>query len=113
MHGDALAAGSAVIADGIERSIRLAAAAALLAFFARRRGKSPRASQLDHPTRPGRHCNEDSRQAAENNRRNQPWADVLCSLVVLLLLTIVVYTALHGPDVLAELDELGLVSGAY
>jgi hypothetical protein len=30
-----------------------------------------------------------------------------------LLLTVVVYTALHGADVLAELDDLGLVPGAY
>jgi hypothetical protein len=29
------------------------------------------------------------------------------------LLTIVAYTALHGADVLAELDDLGLVPGAY
>lgn len=102
-----------MIADGIERSIRLAAAAALLAFFARRRGKSPRASQIDHTARPDRRCDEESCPASGNDRRNQPWADALWSLVILLLLTIIVYTALHAPDVLAELDELGLVSGAY
>jgi hypothetical protein len=113
MHGDALAAESAVIADGLERSIRLAAAAALLAFFARRRGKSPRESQIDRTTRPDPHCTEESRQASEDNRRHQPWADLLWSFVILFLLTIVVYTVLHGADVLAELDDLGLVRGAY
>ena len=114
MHGYALAAGSAMIADGLERSIRLAAAAALLAFFARRRGKSPRESQIDRTTtRPDPHCDEESRQGSENNRRHQPWADLLWSFVILLLLTIIVYTALHGADVLAELDDLGLVPGAY
>jgi predicted nucleic acid-binding Zn ribbon protein len=113
MHGDALAAGSAMIADGLERSVRLAAAAALLAFFARHRGKSPRESQIDRTTRPDPHCDEESREASENNRRHQPWADLLWSFVILLLLTVVVYTALHGADVLAELDDLGLVPGAY
>ena len=61
----------------------------------------------------GGSCDEASRQACENYRRHQPWADLLWSLVILLLLTIVVYTALHGADVLAELDDLGLVPGAY
>jgi hypothetical protein len=115
MHGDALAAGSAMIADGFERSIRLAAAAALLAFFARRRGKSPRASQIDRTrtTQPDPQCDEESREASEHNRRRGPLADLAWSVVILLLLTIVVYTALHGADVLAELDDLGLVPGAY
>ena len=112
-YGDALAAGSAMIADGLERSIRLAAAAAVLAFFARRRGKSPRASQIDRTTRPDPRCDEESRQASEHDRRRQPWADLLWSFVTLLLLTIVVYTALHGADMLAELDDLGLVPVAY
>jgi hypothetical protein len=40
-------------------------------------------------------------------------ADLAWSAVVLLLLTIVVYTALHGADVLAELDDLRLVPGSY
>lgn len=100
-----------MIADGLERSIRLAAAAALLAFFARRRGKSPRESQTDRTARPDPHCDEESRQGSGNHHQHQPWADLLWSLVILLLLTIVVYTALHGADVLAELDELDLVPG--
>jgi hypothetical protein len=113
MHGDAPMFGSAMIADGLERSIRLADAAALLAFFARRRGKSPRESQIDRTTRPDPRCAEESRRVSEDNRRHQPWADLLWPSVILLLLTIVVYTALHGADVLAELDDLGLVPGAY
>ena len=112
MHGDALVAGSAMIADGLERSIRLAATAALLAFFARRRGKSPLKSQIDRTARPD-HCDQESREGPGNYRQHQPWADLLWSLVILLLLTIVVYTALHGADVLAELDDLGLVPDAY
>jgi hypothetical protein len=115
MHGDALAAGSAMIADGLERSIRLAAAAALLSFFARRRGKSPRESQIDRTqtTRPDPRCDEGSHQGSEGNRRGGPLADLAWSAVVLLLLTVVVYTALHGADVLAELDDLRLVPGSY
>ena len=104
---------SAMIADGLERSIRLAAAAGFLAFFARRRGKSPRESQIDRTPHPDLHSGEESRPAFENDRRHQPWADLLWSFVILLLLTIVVYTALHGADVLAELDDLGLVPCAY
>jgi hypothetical protein len=34
-------------------------------------------------------------------------------VVVLLLLTIVVYTALHGAEALAEPHDLGLVRNAY
>ena len=55
-----------------------------------------------------------SRGGSEHDRQGQPWGDL--ALVVrslLLLLTIVAYTALHGADVLAELDDLGLVPGAY
>ncbi|MEO8566616.1 MAG: hypothetical protein ABI541_09565 [Betaproteobacteria bacterium] len=100
-----------MIADGLERSIRLAAAAALLAFFARRRGKSPRESPLDRAPRAAPRCDEESRQPSEHHR--QPWGDLLWSLVTLLLLSVVVYTALHGADVLAELDDLGLVRSAY
>jgi predicted nucleic acid-binding Zn ribbon protein len=102
-----------MIADGLERSIRLAAAAALLAFFARRRGKSPRTSQIDRAARPEPRCDEESREGSEHDRQRQPWADLIWSFVTLLLLTIVVYTALHGADVLAELDDLGLVPGGY
>ena len=100
-------------ADGLERSIRLAAAAALLAFFARRRGKSPLKSQSDRTAHPDPHCDQESREGLGNHRRHQPWADLLWSSVIVLLLTIVVYTALHGADVLVELDDLGLVPGAY
>lgn len=106
-------AASAMIADGFERSIRLAAAAALLAFFARRRGESPLESQIDRAAHTDPHCDENARQGSGNHRRHQPWADLLWSFVILLLLTIVAYTALHGADVLAELDDLGLVPGAY
>ena len=102
-----------MIAEGLERSIRLAAAAALLAFFARRRGKSPRPSQFDRTMQPHPQCDSELRRAPEHHRRRPPWADLVWSAVVLLLLTIVVYTALHGADVLAELDELGLVPGEY
>ena len=102
-----------MIADGLERSIRLAAAAALLAFFARRRGKSTRESRIDRSLRAARRCDEESLQASEHDRRPQPWADLLWSLVTLLLLAVVVYTALHGADVLAELDDLGLVRSPY
>jgi hypothetical protein len=113
MHGAALVAGSAMTSDGLERSIRLAAAAALPAFFARRRGKSLLASQTDRTVRPVPHCDEESHQGCGNHRRHQPWADLLWSSVILLLLSIVVYTALHGADVLVELDDLGLVPCAY
>jgi predicted nucleic acid-binding Zn ribbon protein len=102
-----------MIADGFERSIRLAAAAALLAFFARRRGKSPRVSQIDRAARREPRCDDESRQGSEYDRRRQPWADLIWSFVTLLLLTVVVYTALHGADVLAELDALGLIPGGY
>jgi predicted nucleic acid-binding Zn ribbon protein len=102
-----------MIADGFERSIRLAAAAALLAFFARRRGKSPRVSQIDRAARREPRCDDESRQVSEYDRRRQPWADLIWSFVTLLLLTVVVYTALHGADVLAELDDLGLIPGGY
>ncbi len=102
-----------MIADGLERSIRLAAAAALLAFFARRRGKSPRESRIDRTTRPDPRCDEGLHQGFEGNRRRGPLADLAWSAVVLLLLTIVVYTALHGADVLAELDDLRLVPDSY
>jgi predicted nucleic acid-binding Zn ribbon protein len=102
-----------MIVDGLERSIRLAAEAALLALFAGRRDKSPRAPQIDRAARPESRGDEECRQACEHNRRRQPWADLIWSFVILLLLTIVVYTALHGADVLAELDDLGLVPGAY
>jgi predicted nucleic acid-binding Zn ribbon protein len=113
MRGDALAAGSGMIAEGLERSIRVAAATAVLAFFARRRGKSPRESQIDRAPRATPRCDEELRQATEHHQRRQRWADLLWSLVTLFLLTIVVYTALHGADVLAELDDLGLVRSAY
>jgi hypothetical protein len=115
MHDDALAAGNAMIADGIERSVRLAVAAAMLAFFARRGGKAPRVSPIDRArtTRPDPRCNEESRQASERDGRRPPWADLAWSVVILLLLTVVVYTALHGADVLAELDDLGLAPGGY
>ena len=99
--------------DGLERSIRLAAAAALLAFFARRRGKSPLKSQTERTARTDPHGDDEWRAGSGNHRQHQPWADLLWSFVILLLLTIVVYTALHGADVLAELDDLGLVPGAY
>jgi hypothetical protein len=115
MHDDALAAGSAMIADGIERSVRLAAAAALLAFFARCRGKAPPVSPLDRqrPARPHPRCDEASRQAFERDRRRSPWADVAWSLVILVLLTLVVYAELHGANILSELDDLGLAPGGY
>ncbi len=102
-----------MIDDGLERSIRLAAAAALLAFFARRRGKSPLESQIDRTARTDSHCDEESRQGSGDHGRHQPWVDLLWSFVILLFVTIVAYTALHGADVLAELDDLGLVPGAY
>jgi hypothetical protein len=113
MHGTALVAGSAMTSDGLERSIRLAAAAALPAFFARRRGKSPLKVQTDCTARTDPHRDEEPHQGSGSQRRHQPWADLLWSFVILLLLTIVVYTALHGADVLAELDDLGLAPGAY
>lgn len=102
-----------MIADGLERSIGLAAAAASLAFFALRRGKSPGESQINRSPRAAPRCGEDSHQASEDHRRRQRWADLLWSLITLLLLAVVVYTALHGADVLAELDDLGLVRSAY
>jgi hypothetical protein len=111
-HGDALAAGSAMIADGFERSVRLAAAATLLARFARRRGNTPRLSQIRRAW-PNQSCDEEPHRSAEHDRRRRPWGDLVWSVVILLLLTIVAYTALHGADVLAELDELGLVPGGY
>ena len=101
-----------MIGEGIERSIRLVAAAALLAFFARRRGKSPRESRIDRSARQAPRCDDASRQTS-NDRRWGPLADVAWSAVVLLLLSIVVYTAWHGADVLAELDDLRLVPGSY
>jgi hypothetical protein len=112
-HEDARLAGSAMIADRLERSIRLVAADALLAIFARRRRKSPLESQIDRTARPGPRCDEESRQGSGTHRRRQPWADLLWSSVILLLLSIVVYTAFHGADVLVELDDLGLVPCAY
>jgi len=102
-----------MIAERLDRSIRLAAVDALLAFFARRRRKSPLESQIDRTARPGPHCDEESRQGSGTHRRRQPWADLLWSSVILLLLSIVVYTAFHGADVLVELDDLGLVPCAY
>jgi len=101
-----------MIAEGLERSIRLVAAAAVLALFARRSGKLPRESQIDRTARRTPRCDEASRQTS-NDRRRGPLADLAWSAVVLLLLTIVVYTAWHGADVLAELDDLRLVPGSY
>lgn len=102
-----------MIADGLERSGRLAAAAALLAFFSPRRGRPSRESRIDRSLRAAPRCDEESLQASEYDRRPQPWADLLWSLVTLLLLAVVVYTAFHGADVLAELDDLGLVRSPY
>jgi hypothetical protein len=101
-----------MIADGLERSVRLAAAAALLAWFARRRGNAPRVSQTDR-TRPNPLCDQEPRRSPEHDRQRRPWSDLGWSAVIMVLLTIVAYTALHGADVLAELDELGLVPGGY
>lgn len=97
-----------MIADGLERSTRLAVAVALLAFFARRRGESTRESRIYPSSRSAQRCDEESLQVAEHDRRPRPWADLIWSLVILLLLAVVVYTALHGADVLAQLDDLGL-----
>jgi len=102
------AAQSAMIADGVERSTRLAAAVALLAFFARRRGESTHESRIDPSRRAAPRSDEESLLVCERDRRRRPWADLLWSLVTLLLLAVVVYTALHGADVLAKLDDLGL-----
>ena len=99
-----------MMADGFERSIRLAATAALLAFFARRADRSPRESRI---ARAALRCEEEARQAPESRQRRRLWADLLWSLVTLLLLSVVVYTVLHGADILAELDDLGLVRSAY
>jgi predicted nucleic acid-binding Zn ribbon protein len=115
MHDNALAAVSAMIADGIERSVRLAAAAAMLALLARRRGKAPRVLPTGRarPARPDPRCDEESRRMYERDRRRPPWADLAWSVVILLLLTVVVYTVLHGADVLTELDDLSLAPGGY
>jgi hypothetical protein len=101
-----------MIADGFERPVRLAAAAALLARFARRRGNAPRVSRI-HRTRPNQLCDQEPHRPADYDRQRRAWGDLVWSVVILLLLTIVAYTALHGADVLAELDELGLVPGGY
>ena len=97
-----------MIADGLERSLRLAAAAALLALLARGRGKSTRESRIDHSRRATPRCDEESHHASEHERGRRPWADLLWSLVTLLLLALVAYAALRGANVLAELDDLGL-----
>ena len=99
-----------MMADGFERSIRLAAAAALLAFFARRPDRSLRESRIG---RMALRCDEEARQPSDPRQQPRLWADLLWSLVTLLLLSIVVYAVLHGADILAELDDLGLVRSAY
>jgi hypothetical protein len=113
MHDDALAAGNAMIADRIERSVRLAAAAGVLAILARRGSKASRILPTDRPraTRLDPRCDQESRPMYERDRRRPLWADLAWSAVILLLLTLVAYTALHGADVLAELDDLGLAPG--
>ncbi|MEP6998683.1 MAG: hypothetical protein ABI900_13610 [Betaproteobacteria bacterium] len=97
-----------MIADGVERSVRLGAAAALLASFARRRGRTPRASSIERSrTMPGgRRSGEDAHPASGRDRPQRPWVDLAWWLAIFLLLAIVAYTALHGADVLADLDEL-------
>jgi hypothetical protein len=103
-----------MIADGFERSFRLAATAILLALFARRHDRASRAAQLrPRVARPGKRWDQESRRFSEHDRRRRPWGDLVWSVVILLLLTIVAYTALHAADVLAALDELEWVPGGY
>ena len=97
-------------ADGVGRSVRRGAAAVLLALFARRRVGTPRASSIERSrTMPGgRRSGEDGHPASGRDRPQRPWIDLVWWLAIFLLLAIVAYTALHGADVLADLDELRL-----
>lgn len=95
---------SAMMGDGIDRSVRLVAAAALLTLVARRRARAP-------PPAPLRA--QESGLSPGHDRRRRFWNDLVWSGAILLLLTIVAYAALHGADILGELDELRVIPGSY
>jgi len=100
--------------DEVERSVRLVAAAALLALLARRRGHAPRISRTGF-ARTGaqdRRHNQDSGQTGEHDR-GRIRGNLIWSALILLLLSVVVYTAIHSAEVVVELERLGLMPRAY
>jgi hypothetical protein len=104
-----------MMVDGVERSVRLAAAAALRTLVVRRRGRARRAARI-RPLRaqpPEHRRDEESDQSPGHDRRRRFLGDLAWSAAILLSLTAVAYAALHGADILGELDDLRVLPDSY